>query len=486
MKKLAMALVLVALLAFAAALVYADNLSAKDWKDALGKYRAAVAVRDKIEMKAALRKLAEDNSTRLVKFCITEAITLNMQYAYRKIRDVLIFDVKDAEALKTLAGYATHKNRSVRYLVVEVACESEQDGLHPALAAGISDKDLAIRIMAVKGIEKKKLHKYMDKLVDLYEELTKGKKRTRGELFRETRKALVSVSGMDYDNVEDWRKFLDMYKDRPFDPEKDRGEADLSTCVKKLEPKDLPKLYGTEIKSERIVIILDISGSMGKVELTNDDPLPTDDPDAKKGGWSGGRRSGSGSLDDPDPVITKARPGGGRTPGRVVGAKYKRKRMDSLKEEILRLIDTLKPPMKFTVFGFSSKVVKWKTQLVTATAANKAGAKKWVSRLHEGGFTWTDEVLKEAFKVQSVHTIYLISDGVPERSKTERIDTKLIREMVSKLNRFLKVTIHTIGIGPDVDTDFMVNLARENNGDFRAAPQGGFTEPKKDKDKKKK
>ena len=63
-------------------------------------------------------------------------------------------------------------------------------------------------------------------------------------------------------------------------------------------------------------------------------------------------------------------------------------------------------------------------------------------------------------------TIYLLTDGTPTTPDGKKVDTNKILEAARKWNALGLVTVHTIGIGKNLNRPFLEQLAREHNGKF--------------------
>ncbi len=139
-------------------------------------------------------------------------------------------------------------------------------------------------------------------------------------------------------------------------------------------------------------------------------------------------------------------------------------KLGKAKKELIPSIKGLSEDTYFTVMVFENRVKKWKKKLVPATKSNKTMAVLYVEKLKSGGGTNIYESLEDAFALQDVETVFLLSDGEPSAGKIT--STKGIVDEVTKWNSNRKITIHTIGLGEDCDKDFMKELATKNNGTF--------------------
>ena len=124
----------------------------------------------------------------------------------------------------------------------------------------------------------------------------------------------------------------------------------------------------------------------------------------------------------------------------------------------------------------------------TANKANKEDAIEFVKNFNPLGATFTDDALKEAFKVKDADTIYFLTDGMPNKAALRQFGfqtptTSQILEIVRDLNATRRLKINTFGFidrtarakvmrNPAGQTwaefvEFLKTLAKENQGKFR-------------------
>ena len=138
------------------------------------------------------------------------------------------------------------------------------------------------------------------------------------------------------------------------------GEADTPDAP---EPYTVPTYHGIEVFTERVVFVLDRSGSMR---------------------WP-------------------------HAPGVV-------SRMEVARDALVRVLGELAPTARFNVLAFDRRVEAWSKGEVAADAEAVRKAAAWVRRqeAQEGAGTNTYGVLEEAFAENpGIDTIYLLSDGIP-------------------------------------------------------------------------
>lgn len=140
--------------------------------------------------------------------------------------------------------------------------------------------------------------------------------------------------------------------------------------------------------------------------------------------------------------------------------------------------DGLEPPTLFNVATFSGGVTPWQKSAVLADDAEVAAAIEWVEGQAPGGGTASYDALAYGLAQPDIDTIYFLSDGVPSVGRFEERET--ILGEIRKLNRFRRITINTVALiiglspiesmrkyeDPEDMADFMSRVAAENQGRF--------------------
>lgn len=264
------------------------------------------------------------------------------------------------------------------------------------------------------------------------------------------RDALVSLTGQDFESIDDWRSFWEI-QGPDFDPKK-LGGNEGTTGVVRERPKGFtpPKFFDVEVLSSRVVFVVDISGSMKL--------------------WDPGEEKiGSG----PDWKT--------------------RERMARVKHHLSEAVRNLPNYATFNIVAYS-----WQNRIFNAKGsvpADKRWKKKaleFIEGLHADGPTHTDDALEWAFEDPKVDTMFVLTDGAPSREnrKTKELMAEIL-EMVRKRNRIAKVKVFTFGFeeegkyppgmnppppsGRDDDEDeptlqdfidFLKRLAEDNGGQY--------------------
>ena len=162
--------------------------------------------------------------------------------------------------------------------------------------------------------------------------------------------------------------------------------------------------YGVQVQSERVVFVLDISGSMN---------LPV----------------GANGED-----ISTARPG---APLRI----------DRAKKELSKTLRALPDGTLFNIIFFESEVSAFSKKLVRMSKGMRQKSLRFVSDQFALRATALYPALKLAFDDPLVDTIYLLSDGAP--TVGEITDISEVREEVKRWNSARHVRIHGVAVGQD-------------------------------------
>ncbi len=367
-------------------------------------------------------------------------------------------------ALEAVAPMATgDPNPMVRVAAVEALQalgKGHEDVAGPPLVAALEDADVSVAVAAARALHVVRVKEAVPVLIGILEAGEAGK------LLEEVWPTLVALTDAPYnDDPGIWRRWWERVGSQPdyrlpTDEEiAARREAREKANAQYHTPKTEAAFMGVPTASRNIVFVIDVSGSMEELVVDRD----------------AFRQRGFTSFH----------------------------KLDIVKEELIRSIEGLGPEVRFNVYAFASKVHPWKKGLVPATALSKKSAIAWVKKLKpigggqaaarasaglrgssglEDGRTNTHAALlaglgvpldprKRASVTESAadppegmgDTMFFLSDGKP--TVGELVDTEDILQAVADLNRFRKVTIHTIAIG-DFTSSFLKKLAEQNGGVF--------------------
>jgi hypothetical protein len=243
-----------------------------------------------------------------------------------------------------------------------------------------------------------------------------------GRLKDDIAEALRALTGQTFvAEAEPWRIWWEKSRSGWSPPqERSKGDAPVEG-----QEAGVVYFYGIRSSSKRVVFCLDISGSM-------DWPLAGQDKEGPP-------------------------------------------RLEKAKQELLQALNGLPEDAQFTIVVYSSDVRPWKKSLEPATAKNKASARKFVEDLKAEGGTNIFDALTTAMEIAApparnrepgADTIFFLTDGVPTVGKI--VDPFQILDEITRRNRILGVTIHTVGVSKDQNAGFLLNLAKRNGGRYVA------------------
>ncbi|XP_018421679.1 PREDICTED: inter-alpha-trypsin inhibitor heavy chain H2 [Nanorana parkeri] len=147
-------------------------------------------------------------------------------------------------------------------------------------------------------------------------------------------------------------------------------------------------------------------------------------------------------------------------------------KMKQTVEAMKSILDDLRTDDQFGIVDFNHNIRCWKDELVYASPTEKESAKRYVQNIQAIGGTNINEallraifILKEAndhkmLEPNSVSLIVLVSDGDPTVGELKL--SKILKNV--KVNNRDEFSLHSLGIGFDVDYDFLERLAQENHG----------------------
>ncbi len=175
-----------------------------------------------------------------------------------------------------------------------------------------------------------------------------------------------------------------------------------------------PQYYGIEIRAQRVLFVLDHSGSMRK--MTN------------------------------------------------YGSRLLR-----AKQELIKAITELPEDAEFAIVSFDTNIRQWRDHLSPATEDDKRSAILYVQRLKYGDATNTYGALRRALDFDdNLEAVFLLTDGKPTRGQI--VNPSQIAGDIIYRNRWRHLNINTIGISVGGPTEsFLRSLAENSGGEFREA-----------------
>lgn len=298
--------------------------------------------------------------------------------------------------LETFAG---HADPDVRNAAIEQIGVGRYKKQIPVLVKALDHDDWSTRFAAVEALLQMRDKRAVGPLVERI-----GK--DPGRLSRRIGEVLWQLTAQPFDD--DARRWQLWWQDHQKDfevvgqEELEKAERARELARLKSRTRSTGKFFGIQIESQRVLFIVDVSGSMLEAVY-----------------------------------------------GRYVG-KRGAARIDVARQELVAAIESLEPSALFNVIAFSTGVTKWRDDISGSnTPAMRAQALQWVERLGANGATNLYDSLKQGFADRNVDMIYLMSDGEPTNG--EVIDPARIREDVAYWNRHRKVKIHTVAIGANLE-----------------------------------
>ncbi|XP_077449740.1 inter-alpha-trypsin inhibitor heavy chain H2 [Stigmatopora argus] len=147
-------------------------------------------------------------------------------------------------------------------------------------------------------------------------------------------------------------------------------------------------------------------------------------------------------------------------------------KMKQTVEAMRAILDDLAFDDQFSIIDFNHNVRCWSEDLVPGSSIQIADAKKYIENIKPSGGTNINEALMKAIQIllrassqglidpRSVSMIILVSDGDPTVGE---IKLSAIQKNVKKVMRD-DFSLFSLGIGFDVDYDFLERMAMENRG----------------------
>jgi Mg-chelatase subunit ChlD len=348
---------------------------------------------------------------------------------------------RDKDARVRMAGL-----EALRAALAEPAEEKDADRreiLDSLVIGRLADPDWGVQLFAVQIVDDQGLTRAIPHLINAL-----GFAGPRvAEAIAE---ALRKLTGENFDPYADvWARW---WEDNQ---EKFEEKVRVKAGKPKREPPDL-HFYGLQVKSDRIVFIIDASDSM-KLPTKNENPAEKWKPR--------GPVTGSGAPPPPPP------------PEEILSGP----KIDVAKHELKKALKKLPRTAKFNLIAFNSAVLVWQDKMMDASEKNIEDALQWVRVLEPKGSTYIDGALRQAFRIAglgavddkypevNVDTIVLLSDGAPTDDgwpESKLMDPEEILQHVREWNRFRRVVIHCIGIDIQHGIEFLQKLAAENGGEY--------------------
>jgi HEAT repeat protein len=290
----------------------------------------------------------------------------------------------------------------------------------------VASRTLAFDLLAELGAEEVLGHAYKDldhknwrvraaaidacrrvRSVDSVPELIDRLDDESGRLREDVLDALQALTAMRFHDQDRWRSW--------WKAEKDGFELIPADAFAK-EPAKRPvqaataSYYGIPMVSERVVFVVDISGSMAA----------------------------------------------------QIGTSASRNRLDEAKAQLLRVLEGATKQFRFNIVPFHSTVDSVFDEMLPAADRPKSTARDKVNALKPTGGTNVHDALARAFAEPDVDTIYLLSDGSPSAGPI--VDPDQLAAEIARWNRSRRIRIHCVSIG--ADSPMLKRIAAESGGEY--------------------
>ena len=426
-----------------------------DNDSAVAALRAKVAVLDaqvrdvELELAALVAGLESMNSPGAIEWMAADGLRLAKSAVLREMFARKAAATPDGRAalLVRVAG----ARQAIELIPLLRALRASKDldpGPHlPALIKLLNHKDWGVRVAAGHVLA---TAARVEAIAPLIRALARQAKRSRAQ--RELTEALEALTGQTlgpFPNA--WKKWWRDNEQAILDGKVDlelRRQKRTARAERKL---DQGHIYGIPQQDDRIIYVLDRSGSM---EVSMKRPRFLD--------------GGAIPADDDEDS-----------------------RFEAASRELVSAIRRLRKSSKFAVVLYSDDVVPMHEDLTEATKEASAEVKRQLERMGPDGRTNIYAAIDYALRLANAHpdasrgaahadAIFLISDGSPTDASGKPEDPERTLQAVREWNALQRVAIHTIGIGRSHNSAFLKALAEQNGGEYYAVM------PKKQKGKNKK
>jgi len=301
----------------------------------------------------------------------------------------------------------------------------------PTILRRLSDRDGAVRAAAARATARTALPEGVGALVRQVQR-EPPRSRTQSGMLDALRVLTGANPG---DDVRVWAAWW-----RDHEADVMAGKVALGTGKPAQAKSDQGNFYGIPQLEDRIIYVLDCSGSM---------IASMENPRFVNGGAVSAR-------DDED------------------------SRFDAAMRELLRATKSLRRDARYTVITYSDHAEAiLGEELEAAKPERHAQLTDALASIGPAGQTNIYEALDLALRLAGVHpeeppgpakadAIYLLTDGAPTDAKGALEDPERTLEAVREWNALRRVAIHTIGIGADHNSALLRQLAEENGGTYYA------------------
>jgi hypothetical protein len=259
-----------------------------------------------------------------------------------------------------------------------------------------------------------------------------------GRVRTDLRGGLVALTGLDYHtNHTLWQTWWEADGEQFEVPETGRT---LSAALPARDSVGMT-FFGITTESQRVLFLLDLSGSMNFSMIARDNPTDT-------------------------PGVPPDLPRG-----------KEQSRLEAAKVDLARALGGLREGAVFNLVLYASDVWTWQDELVEMEGTQRVDVQEYVGSLRASGGTNIYGALRTALEIAGVKggeewdspridTLFLLTDGRPSVGLTTQPDE--ILAYVREKNRSGGIVIHTIGLSGAQDAYLLSELAAQNGGTYSA------------------
>ena len=141
-------------------------------------------------------------------------------------------------------------------------------------------------------------------------------------------------------------------------------------------------------------------------------------------------------------------------------------KIDQAKKALQYCVSRLNPQDRFAIVDFATDWNTLEERLLSADAAGKAGAQRYIERLEAAGGTNIEGALTEGLRLLGsaegrVPMVFFLTDGVPTVGQT---DVAALLRRVAESNAGARARLFSFGVGSDVNTLLLDKLADGGHG----------------------
>jgi hypothetical protein len=363
---------------------------------------------------------------------LAKALLRTKGTARLKALDLFRHSESDATADRLRALLAGTEEPLLRAELIDALATLGDRSVIPALTAThLADESWIVRSRAASALASLRAKDGIPALIARLEA-------EEGRLRTDVASALASLTGQKFGSrAELWARWWADNGDA-FEVPAEAPELEASLTAKEALG---VTFFGVKTESQRVLFVLDVSGSM------NFSMVPRDNPDDSQGRPFDMPRDGEDS------------------------------RLAVAKRELRKALGGIRNGGSFSLVLYASDVWGWEDELVEMDDETRGDVLRYVDGLTAVGGTNLFGALEHAFAIVGVEegeewsaplvdTIFLLSDGRPSVGVTT--DPDQILEFVRELNRSAGITLHTIGLSGAQDAYLLHSLAEQNGGRYVA------------------